>query len=683
MKFVKNLQNISQGDVARVGGKGASLGEMTKMGLPVPPGFVVLTGAFEKFLEENDLRTKIETSLRSVKKNDMRSVEKASKTIRAFIESAEVPKGVADEICEYVKKLGAKSVAVRSSATAEDSVHAAWAGQLESYLPIPKKHVLEQVKKCWASLFTPRAIFYRGEKHLLHQKISVAVVVQKMVRSEASGTVFSVHPVTQNNHELLIEAGHGFGENVVSGITTPDGYVVEKESWRLLNKITGSQENRKKQILSDQEIIALAKLVGKMEKHFHTPLDIEWAKEKKHFFILQSRPITTLRPITSHPQNILTYLKNQKWFFGVRADESLLFYSAKTEGENRVKQAYGIPFAETLLIPLKKNKPIRVFHLEQAKRFHAVSRKKILKNLDILPAFIKKDDATYKNIKAQGGKLLIAIRKNDEKESVRIFHKILSLYEQASAHFIMIFSLGLQLAQIGHVKNASQARKAHDAWRNNVAFKEEALGEYLFSFFSYLTTKKKLALDPLLLMKFLTAHEVKAWLGNKLTDQEMKKKIASRKKHGFVYLHTGHDYREVIDDRNEIKKIQAFFLKQSRESQKSKSQNEISGQVAYDPKKPIKGTVVVVKDKAELQNKSHLIRGRILVAIQTTPHFIPYVRKAKAIITDEGGITCHAAIIARELRIPCLVGTQTATHLLKDDDVVEINMNNGVLCIKK
>src|SRR3989344_5368107 len=224
MELLRDFKNISKSDVALAGGKGASLGEMTKAGIPVPSGFVILSSAFEKFLEETDLNVEIDAALNLVNHKEIHTVENASAKIEALILEAAMPKDIADEIKEFFKRLDSKYVAVRSSATAEDSASAAWAGQLESYLNTTEDILLENVKKCWASLFTPRAIFYRFEKDLHKQKISVAVVVQKMVESEISGIAFSVHPITQDRNQLIIEAGFGLGEAIVSGQITPDSY---------------------------------------------------------------------------------------------------------------------------------------------------------------------------------------------------------------------------------------------------------------------------------------------------------------------------------------------------------------------------------------------------------------------------------------------------------------------------
>lgn len=313
MEFLRDFKKISKSDVGLAGGKGASLGEMTQVGISVPPGFVILSTAFEKFLEETDLNIEIDAVLDSVNHKEIHTVENASEKIKALILSAEMPKDISEEIQKFFKNLNSKYVAVRSSATAEDSASAAWAGQLESYLNTTQETLLENVKKCWASLFTPRAIFYRFEKDLHKQKISVAVVIQKMIESEVSGIAFSVHPVTEDRNQLIIEAGLGLGEAIVSGQITPDSYVVEKQPRRIIDRNVEVQkrglyrankngnewreipkEQGEKQVLSDKEILELSNLVLSIENHYNFPCDIEWAFEQEKFYIVQSRPITTL-----------------------------------------------------------------------------------------------------------------------------------------------------------------------------------------------------------------------------------------------------------------------------------------------------------------------------------------------------------------------------------------------------
>ena len=310
MPFLK----INKSSISLAGGKGASLGEMSGVGIPVPPGFVVLASTFDRFVEEADIVDDIQAELDKVNYKDTNSIDRASVVIREIIKETKIPKDIQTAILNSFQNLGAKFVAVRSSATAEDSKTASWAGELETYLYVTNKNVLNTVKTCWSSLFTPRAIFYRHEKKLLKTKVSVAVVVQKMINSEVSGICFTVHPVTKDYNQMIIEAGFGLGEAIVSGMITPDSYIIDKKEELILDVSLAKQEKmiitkgasggtknaavpkakQEKQKLAGPKIMELARLCLKIEKHYGHPQDIEWALEKNKLYILQSRPITTL-----------------------------------------------------------------------------------------------------------------------------------------------------------------------------------------------------------------------------------------------------------------------------------------------------------------------------------------------------------------------------------------------------
>jgi pyruvate,water dikinase len=311
--LIKFFPQITKRDVASAGGKGASLGEMTKAKIPVPPGFVVLADAFYRFLEETDLTQAVQAVLDKINYQDINAVDGASVQIRSLILKARMPKDLERDITADFKKLKTKFVAVRSSATAEDSAAASWAGELETYLNTTDQTLLLNVKKCWSSLFTPRAIFYRHEKKLLKTKVGVAVVVQQMVESEISGIAFTVHPVTQDRRQMIIEAGYGLGEAIVSGSITPDSYVLDKRDYSLLDINVAEQTRqitkgaaggtkwvpvaktlRSKQKLTGRQIVALAQICLGIEQHYKFPCDIEWAYVRGKFYITQSRPITTL-----------------------------------------------------------------------------------------------------------------------------------------------------------------------------------------------------------------------------------------------------------------------------------------------------------------------------------------------------------------------------------------------------
>lgn len=302
--YTTPFKNLSKDSVSIAGGKGASLGEMINVGIPVPDGFVVLSSGFDEFTASIQ---EIDEVLSKIDHKNTHEVEQSSHEIQSLILNKEIPFNIKSEIEDSYKKLNSKHVAVRSSATAEDGKDYAWAGQLDSFLNTTESNLINNIKICWASLFTPRAIFYRFENGLNNTKISVAVVVQKMVNSESSGIAFSVHPVTEDRNQIIIEAGFGLGEAIVSGQITPDNYVIEKDSKKVteVNISTKSKglyqdgwkelgEEGNKQVLDEKQILELSEIILKIENHYGFPCDIEWAYEGGKFYIVQSRPITTL-----------------------------------------------------------------------------------------------------------------------------------------------------------------------------------------------------------------------------------------------------------------------------------------------------------------------------------------------------------------------------------------------------
>lgn len=308
----KSFNKISIKDVSIAGGKGASLGEMVQAGMAVPPGFAILASAFEDFLKKNGLEKKINGILSEIQISDSNQVESASGKIVSLINEQEVPNNLADEIREEYKNHKLSRVAVRSSATSEDSLTASWAGELETYLNVDEDNLLDSVKKCWSSLYSPRAILYRFEKGMNDQQVLVAVVVQQMIQSEVSGITFTVHPVTKDKDQMVIEAGYGLGEAIVGGMITPDNYIISKKDDVILEKniaeqsmmITrGFKDTEEKEVpigmqnqqkLNDSKILELSKICKHIEEHYKKPQDIEWAMEKGKIYITQSRPITTL-----------------------------------------------------------------------------------------------------------------------------------------------------------------------------------------------------------------------------------------------------------------------------------------------------------------------------------------------------------------------------------------------------
>ncbi|GAB6102427.1 phosphoenolpyruvate synthase [Thermococcus atlanticus] len=334
-KFIKWFEELKKEDVPLVGGKGANLGEMTQMGIPVPPGFCVTAEAYKYFVENvrvEDGRTLQEWIMDVVSRtnvDDSKELLENTAKIREKIISMDMPKEIAEEILEAYHKLSqrfnkdAVYVAVRSSATAEDLPDASFAGQQETYLDVyGDEDVLKNVQKCWASLWTARATFYRAKQGFDHTRVYLSAVVQKMVNSETSGVMFTANPVTNDRSEIMINAAWGLGEAVVSGAVSPDEYIVKKGTWEIKEKYIARKEVMyvrnpetgkgtvlvkvadhlgpewvEKQVLTEEQIIEVAKMGAKIEEHYGWPQDIEWAYDKDDgkLYIVQSRPITTLK----------------------------------------------------------------------------------------------------------------------------------------------------------------------------------------------------------------------------------------------------------------------------------------------------------------------------------------------------------------------------------------------------
>ena len=321
-KVIVWFDEVTKDDIPLVGGKGANLGEMVHARIPVPPGFIVTADTYFKFLKTSKITDEIRRYLEDLNVNDSRKLQEVSSLIKDRISSVPMPPDIVKEIKDAYRKLGQGLVAVRSSATAEDLPEASFAGQQRTFLNIQgEDEVVAAVQGCWSSLFESRAIFYRQQHGFDHFKVGIAVPVQIMVQSEASGVLFTVEPLSSDTMKILIEAIYGLGEAIVSGDVTPDQYLLDKGKVKILDKKIHKQEwqllkNTKAPVgelepnikvhvpsskqtlqkITDEDIVALAKLSKTIEDLYKSPQDIEWAKQGTQLFILQTRPVTTLKP---------------------------------------------------------------------------------------------------------------------------------------------------------------------------------------------------------------------------------------------------------------------------------------------------------------------------------------------------------------------------------------------------
>jgi len=628
---------------------------MLSNGIPVPDGFVVLSTTFDQFLHNTDLTQEIEAILSNVEHETVSSVEKASQKIQELIKHAEMPAEIANEIQTQFKKLGSQFVAVRSSATAEDGAENAWAGQLDSFLNTTEKDLLEKVQHCWASLFTPRAIFYRFEKGLNNQKISVAVVIQKMVDSEKSGIAFSVHPVTEDPNQLIIEAGFGLGEAIVSGQITPDSYVVTKNPKEIIDINISNQDRaiyRKQgggnewkdildkinqQVLSEKQILELTEIILRIESHYGFPCDIEWAYENNQFYVVQSRPITTLSKKEEIPEKI----KFEKEY---SRDNTLLIQQAWCSAVN----SYQIK----LEMKEYKNK-LLVFDYLNDGVVEIWENEKWTKDLlnEILKKNSESDDVFNWHLNNHKEQLAF-IKPYWEKGFIDDISQLVKIVDRVFENlpsFGWVYYSGVDDRTPAYIRE--QALKMRD---------EDVYYDSTDTFFR----KSLIAIYPEL------AEYEQGILRNEIENPPTLEILKKRKNHCIAFGENGASEETLREYQKKHPELD-FDLEIS-----FGNDSEIVGQVGN--KGYAKGFVRIMKRKQQIVKAKE---GDIIVSTMTTPDFVPAMKKAAAIITDEGGITCHAAIVARELKKPCIIGTKFATQVLHDGDLVEVDADNGVVRI--
>jgi len=523
MKNIMWFSEIRKSNLAEVGGKGANLGEMSSINLPVPGGFVVTAGAYYLFIKHNGIERIIAEMTSDLNTEDNDKLNQASDVIKTKILSGEIPQQLRTDILNAYKgmiKNGREPyVAVRSSATAEDLPEASFAGQQSTFLNVKgAEDCVQMVKECWASLFEPRSIYYRTENKFDHLKVGLAAVVQEMVQSEKAGVMFTVEPMTQDRNKISIEGAYGLGEVVVSGSVTPDRYVVDKNTFKMDVKEVATQtwmlvkvneknahmnvreDMQSRQKITDQQIIGLAQLGKKIEQHYGKPQDIEWAVADNKIFIVQSRPITTLRKeVQADAERALSGVQSVGGATppaqqGQQAGTPLMQQSAQPSQQQRPQPSQGAPQQQ-------RQQPA-----QSAQQLPAVQASTITSIAASAPAVIAAPVA-------QGG------------------------VKMAEAGKIILRGLGAA----------------------------PGIG---------------------------------------------------------------------------------------------------------------KGTVKILSGPKEM---GKVLKGDVLVTDMTTPDFVPAMKRASAIVTNSGGMTCHAAIVSREMGIPCIVGTKTGTTVLHDNQMITVDASRGIV----
>jgi len=790
--MVKFLNEIKEPKISELGGKGYSLAILTKNGFNVPKGFVIVSTGFFEYLKANNLMNMIKKLTSEIDENNF---QEKCKEIKDLILSGEISEEIKSEVKENLEKLNAQYISVRSSAVSEDSFKASFAGLHDTFLNVKADldTVLENLKKCWASLFNERAIVYRIKKKIPHLE-EMAVVIQEMIPAEISGTAFTIHPDTEDKNTIIIESSWGIGESIVSGLVTPDRYIVNKKNFKVIKKIIG---RKKITVMTDKNGVTridtpddkmnafslnytllenITKDCLNIEKLFGYPQDIEWCIQGNRIWVLQSRAITSLGGMKEYKQTI-------KWKKTVTRPTSPLKASSLMEGLGKGNaEIIGIFLNNHLLEPVGEK---HAWYVDEEEWTNFVKRiSELCKDTSYLE---KQAEDAYRicgKIKDITAKIRATDFQNKSNERLKDllneYHK--SLYKYS---FVAWGMLVIDQLLVGKVAEKLQT-----------ALKNRNKGEKFNEYFETLTTKvnltdaereeiellnikaeaQKRGDDIERLLKEhadkygwlpMYDHDIVPWdkeyFRNRIISlsENPQKEIAQReeklnKRRGRIeeILHELNDpelsrlvnllqkyiilrtYRtdilkiayynmnlffKEIENRmglegNEVayttideifnfltngKVISKEIIKERMEhflflkidekleivANKDRIDNVLKNQLdRLELSDVLKGSGVYtgikqggVKIIESVKDEYKMHEGDILVATMTTPEMHSIIEKAGAIVTDEGGITCHAAVVAREFKIPCVIGTKYATKVLKDGDLVEVNAKEGIV----
>ena len=670
------MRDIGKDDARIAGGKGANLGELTKLGFRVPPGFVVLTSAFEQFLDVNDLRAKI---LKIGNSNFSRSEKKnaiAARNIKKLIMGRPIPKEVMAEISMSFDEMGFSKFCVRSSGVSEDGKKESWAGQLKSFLNVPREKLENRIKKCWASRYSKNAISYPKGSTSQFEIELVAVVVQQLVESETSGVAFSAHPVTRNHNHIVIDAGVGLGEAIVSGHVTPDNYVVDKRNWNIVSDAVNFQRSAtvvdpkggtktrsltdheaKRQKLDNITSVELAKTVNKIATQYGFPCDVEWAEDATGIYIVQCRPITTMGtsvdPASSYKD---TYDSNIDWTHRLTRPVSIFGSSLWYiwHQSQRASELIGARMTDALYVERQPNLMMRFRSGKQLRRseqaFDDLVQYNPDKLLSSLEQAVELNEQAEKHLNRNGvdfpdvgsaieffvehglhatvladGTLRSLERKGIEDHSCRIIAESLRL--QSLYHLLITSSLyPLAIAQleednIEHTSQAVELLTISELLQRDYSQLEDRLAQ-----------RKS---DRLCIYQSLDGAETISW----------------------------------VDDTEEL--INRLTGVTPAEVEK----HDITGTISFNGH--VSGRAAVILD--DHGRDSTFNDGDIIVTIYSSPNMMPLVERAKGIVADEGGMASHAAIISRKLETPGIVGTKAATRIIRDGDTIEVDAQKGVV----
>lgn len=553
-----------------------------------------------------------------LKFNHIESIDDLVK-LKKEIEDANFPNTLEDEIFDYWEKYNFDKTAVRSSASNEDGQEKSFAGQYKTFLNVDKKELLIKIKKCWISLFEDNVVAYSND--ISNQVMNV--IVQEMVEADYSGVAFSSDPTGSSNNYSVIEVCPGLGEKLVSGNVTPTTMFVRRQTHHS-DSITGQN------YLTEEDISHLEQIILKIEEIYSMPMDIEWCTKKNLIYILQARAITAQNPSLNLYRKVISREKT--------IIETEIYYQGEYEGiKSLTKNLY---YFKPLFIYDKEKEITNVYYNDTAleedpKTIYYYMQKDIKKTKELY------------NKALSSCKYLNMIVDNDESD----FN-----YKEFIKNMLIIYPFTSLGNLAGYFENiSSELKELLIDFRNNYDYILYKANEYLHN-----KAKKILPKEYQEHIKFLFIEEV---FQNKMPSLD----LIQKRKNGYIFFD------------NNLELVDNIPIWLERKNIVIKSQQDgkiIKGSVAYSGK--ITGKVCQIYTKEDFKKFE---KGNILVTTMTTPKFTPILKLAGAIVTDEGGITCHAAIIARELKIPCIIGCKNATEILKNDMIVEVNANEGIINI--
>lgn len=802
IKFFEDIKEIDN-----VGGKGASLSKMYQNNFNIPNGYVIMTDSFNEFLIENNIKEEIQKIIKKCDINDEKNIQDNSEEIIKIISKATMSDAIKKDIIKSYDKLNCKYVAVRSSATSEDGKSQAWAGQLESFLNVNKTNIIECIKNCWSSVFSPRALFYRIKNKDISD-LKVAVVVQKMVQSDISGVSFSINPTNNNIGELVIEAVLGLGEAIVSGSVTPDTYIINKEDNEIKNKKINLQkmklikvneenqwikiENGNLQKLNDKKILELSSIIQNIERFYGFPVDVEWGIEGEEIFILQCRPITTI--ISNNLIEKIRKRGNWKFYVSRKFNwfvENTEIYASMKDYQNKLlgfdiaTQNYlclsGDEYSLNTDFDILCNKLEKYFKndnnffdkfakiefdiVEKIKDYLTYLENKDLKILSFKELYEEFDrfnklyiESFIPGMTRPEDYLIYALEREliqtefNKEEIESIFSKIstcpnyfpLSYSEEP----LDLLKIALEIKKGNNVEKLIDEHVSKYSWikgpvefedtsftkedyvarldnlintnveekieninkvrKNNDIEYEAILKRYKFSDkakkliksirdFIFLRTYTTEYSDHLF---YIGRHTILREIANRtnINDQDLImlndteilnilnskgkitdeiKNILKERKKGFAMIWINGNIETVFGDESlEIQNEIAKNYKTLDNNEDNSDKKTISGSIAN--RGNVKGVARVLNTYKDIYKVK---KGDIIVATMTTPDYVSAMEKAAGFITDEGGITCHAAILSREFNVPCIVGTVNGTKEIKDGQMIELDAYNGKVYI--